>query len=205
MADLTSPLNPGERGPKSQPLTATAGSEPTAAYLTTPFVPETGTPRPHRRPTTRAICRAARQGGADGPGYKLIQPIGEGTFGAVWLAEDRAGVRVAIKFFAHGTGREWKQLQDEVRSLAQLETTAGIIPLKEVQPETNPPYFVMAFAEGGSLAQMLEAGRLPSKDGGPTLSSHSRSAGVRARKGHPALRPETRKHSVESARPAADR
>src|SRR5262249_40815677 len=41
-------------------------------------------------------------------GYKLIQPLGAGTYGQVWLAEEeRTGIRVAIKFLAHGTDLEW--------------------------------------------------------------------------------------------------
>jgi hypothetical protein len=94
-------------------------------------------------------------------GYRLARKLGEGTYGTVWLAEDRAGVRVAIKFFAHGTGQQWQMLQDEVRSLARLDTTFGIVQLKEVEPEADPPYFVMSYAEGGSLQQKLAGGPLP--------------------------------------------
>jgi hypothetical protein len=97
-------------------------------------------------------------------GYRIVRKLGEGTYGTVWLAEDRAGVRVAIKFFAHGTGQQWQMLQDEVKSLASLDTTFGIVQLKEVEPDADPPYFVMSFAEGGSLQQKLERGPLPLAD-----------------------------------------
>src|SRR5437879_11590652 len=79
-------------------------------------------------------------------GYRIIRKLGEGAFGTVWLAEDRAGGRAAIKFFARGTGRQWKSLQDEVQTLARLDATAGVIPIKEVRPDADPPYFVMAYA-----------------------------------------------------------
>jgi len=164
MVDRTEPINPGDPGRDPRPGTEIGASEPTAAYLTTPFVPGRAEDRTVVQQLAQYVQRQAQKAAPLAHGYKLIQPIGEGTFGAVWLAEDRAGVKVAIKFFAHGTGREWQQLQDEVRSLAKLETTAGIIPLKEVQPDADPPYFVMAYAEGGSLAQKLEAGPLPFKD-----------------------------------------
>jgi hypothetical protein len=94
-------------------------------------------------------------------GYRIVRKLGEGAFGTVWLAEDRAGGRAAIKFFTHGTGRQWQFLQDEVQTLARLDATAGVIPIKEVRPDTNPPYFVMAYAAGGSLQQKLESGPVP--------------------------------------------
>ncbi|MFO0808047.1 MAG: serine/threonine protein kinase [Gemmataceae bacterium] len=97
-------------------------------------------------------------------GYRIIRKLGEGTYGAVWLAEDQLGVKVAIKFFAHGTGQQWQFLQDEVKSLATLDSTFGIVQLKEVEPDTDPPYFVMSYAEGGSLASKLKAGALPLRE-----------------------------------------
>jgi serine/threonine protein kinase len=107
------------------------------------------------------ISRHAITGAPVAAGYRILGKLGEGTYGTVWLAEDRAGVRVAIKFFAHGTDQQWKLLQDEVQSLARLDTTFGIIPLKEVRPDADPPYFVMSYAEGGSLQQRLATGPVP--------------------------------------------
>ena len=140
-------------------------SEATAPYVATPFVPdaEANGERTIVQQLADYVARHAQKAAPLAAGYTLIRPLGEGTFGTVWLAEDRSGVKVAIKFFAHGAGHRWQQLQDEVRSLAQLDTTHGIIPLKEVEPDADPPYFVMSYAEGGSLAQKLEAGPLPAK------------------------------------------
>ena len=95
-------------------------------------------------------------------GYKLIQPIGEGTFGVVWLAEhESTSVRVAIKFFAHGGGEQWQKLQEEVLQLAKLDSAQGIVHLKDAVANADPPYYVMSYAEGGSLAQRLEKGPVP--------------------------------------------
>src|SRR5262249_61821277 len=137
MADRPLPNNPGASGPQPPPGTESPASEPTAAFPPTPFVPapSSGDQRTVVQQLSHFVERHAHKSAPLAHGYKLIQPIGEGTFGTVWLAEDRAGVKVAVKFFAHGTGREWQQLQDEVRSLAQLDATAGIIPLKEVRPD----------------------------------------------------------------------
>ena len=95
-------------------------------------------------------------------GYKMLKPIGEGTYGAVWLAQENAtGVKVAIKFFAHGAGHRWEMLQEEVKQLAALDAAQGIIHLKYAVADAEPPYYVMSYAEGGSLAQRLEKGPLP--------------------------------------------
>jgi eukaryotic-like serine/threonine-protein kinase len=95
-------------------------------------------------------------------GYKMVRPLGEGTYGTVWLAVDEnTGIHVAIKFFAHGTGQQWQMLQDEVRQLAVLDDANGIVHLKDVVADADPPYYVMSYADGGSLAQRLEKGPMP--------------------------------------------
>jgi eukaryotic-like serine/threonine-protein kinase len=94
-------------------------------------------------------------------GFQMVRPLGEGTYGTVWLAvEENTGVHVAIKFFAHGTGQQWQMLQDEVRQLAVLDDANGIVHLKDVVADADPPYYVMSYAEGGSLAQRIEKGPL---------------------------------------------
>jgi hypothetical protein len=163
---MSEPAMPTEPGGSREPRTPGGESERTS-YITTPFVPQPGSAADERtvvQQLAQFVERQAKKAAPLARGYKLVREIGEGTFGTVWLAEDKAGVKVAIKFFAHGAGREWQQLQDEVRSLSQLEATAGIIPLKEVEPDADPPYFVMTFAENGSLAQKLDAGPLPLKE-----------------------------------------
>jgi hypothetical protein len=96
------------------------------------------------------------------PGYRLLQTLGAGTYGQVWLAEEeRTGIRVAIKFLTHGTGLEWQLIQAEVKQLALLHADPGIVQLLDVELEATPPYYIMAYAEQGSLARRLEKGPVP--------------------------------------------
>lgn len=103
---------------------------------------------------SKAPCKA--------PGYDILEPLGAGTFGEVWLAEQqRTGMRVAIKFVAHGADERWQMLQAEVRQLAQLHSDPGIVRLIDVEFDSTPPYYIMAYAKQGSLAQRIEKGTLP--------------------------------------------
>src|SRR5438067_167664 len=96
------------------------------------------------------------------PGYKPVRQLGQGTYGVVWLAEEETtGIKVAVKFFAHGAGEDWQMLQGEVRQLASLHDDPGIVELIDVGLSAFPPYYVMRYCEGGSLAQRLEKGPLP--------------------------------------------
>jgi hypothetical protein len=96
------------------------------------------------------------------PGYHLLERLGSGTYGEVWLGQDeRTGIRVAVKFLHHGTGIEWQLIQAEVKQLALLHTDPGIVQLLDVELDRQPPYYIMAFAEQGSLARRLEQGPLP--------------------------------------------
>jgi hypothetical protein len=70
--------------------------------------------------------------------------------------EEHTGIQVAVKFFTHNLGEQWQLLQAEVKQLALLNDDPGIVQLKDVDLEANPPYYVMTYAPGGSLATRLE-------------------------------------------------
>jgi serine/threonine protein kinase len=90
------------------------------------------------------------------PDYRLRKCLGHGGYGAVWLAESVAdGNRVAIKFFADGTARNWERLLAEVKQLGLLSGDPGIIQVCDADPESAPPYYIMKYAEGGSLADWI--------------------------------------------------
>jgi serine/threonine protein kinase len=107
-----------------------------------------------------ARARSARQPKV--AGYTIVQKIGEGAFGSVWLAEASAlQVRKAIKFFKarQSYSSQWQQVTAEVRTLAQLMDDPGVVHIEDADLKAEPPYFIMSFAEGGSLSQRLEGGR----------------------------------------------
>jgi hypothetical protein len=94
------------------------------------------------------------------PGYRPLCKLGEGTYGKVWLYEDlKTGVKAAVKFFLRGAGEQWLLIQAEVRQLALMHADPGIIQLLDAEPQAEPPYFIMKYAEGGSLATRLQGGR----------------------------------------------
>ena len=147
--------------PSSKAATAidgtTAPNEPVAM---SPFELDTGTEV--QRDADIAGSQLRSKGPCQAPGYNILEPLGAGTYGEVWLAEEaRTGIQVAIKFFAHGAGQQWQLLQAEVKQLAQLHADPGIVHLIDVEPDSTPPYYIMAFAEQGSLAKRLERGPIP--------------------------------------------
>ena len=112
-----------------------------------------------------ARARALSRNAPHVPGYELERLLGAGTYGEVWLARDvRTGVRVAIKFFSCTVGNRWEFLQAEIQQLALLHADPGIVRLIDVNAAASPPYYVMDYAEGGSLAQRLEHGPLPAAE-----------------------------------------
>ena len=94
-------------------------------------------------------------------GYRVLQPLGRGAFGAVWLAEQaNTGRRVAIKQYDRRKA-DWPLMAREVEKLATLDAARNIVRLIEVEWDAPQPWFVMELLTGGSLAERLKAGPLP--------------------------------------------
>lgn len=95
------------------------------------------------------------------PGFQLVRQLGEGAYGAVWLArEEKTGKEVAIKFYSHHRGLDWSLLNREVEKLALLYTSRHIVGLIDVGWNSDPPWYVMEYLERGSLASLLTDGPL---------------------------------------------
>jgi serine/threonine protein kinase len=110
---------------------------------------------------SRALSQTGSSSVPVAAGYRLLHRLGEGAYGAVWLArEQRTGKQVAIKFYTHRRGLDWSLLSREVEKLALLYTSRNIVRLLDVGWQSDPPYYVMEFLERGSLENHLADGRL---------------------------------------------
>jgi hypothetical protein len=96
------------------------------------------------------------------PGYRIQHLLGRGAYGEVWLAHHvNTGRDVAIKFFSSFEGLDWPLLKREVGKLAQASSERRIVHLLEVGWDADPPYYVMEYLQGGSLAARVANGPLP--------------------------------------------
>ncbi len=94
--------------------------------------------------------------------FEVLAFLGRGSYGHVWKVQQRStGKVLALKCFERGTAEGWRSLAREVGQLARLDGVRGVVDLKEVGRHHDSPWYVMALAEGGSLAARLEGrGRL---------------------------------------------
>lgn len=100
--------------------------------------------------------------------YHLLERLGEGAMGVVYLAEQTSlGRRVALKlvrpehlFFA----RSRQRFRREVEVVARLQHP-GIIPIHAVGEEDGVPYFAMELVGGCSLEDLLQVARAPGEQG----------------------------------------
>jgi eukaryotic-like serine/threonine-protein kinase len=114
---------------------------------------------------SRSLSEQGTVPGMNVPGYELQKLLGEGAYGAVWLArEEKTGKDVAIKFYTHRGGLDWALLSREVEKLALLYTSRNIVRLLDVGWQADPPYYVMEYLESGSLESQLAGGSLPAAD-----------------------------------------
>jgi eukaryotic-like serine/threonine-protein kinase len=122
----------------------------------------------------------------EGPGtvigrYKLLEPIGEGGFGVVYLAEQQEPVRrqVALKIIKPGmdTRQVIARFEAERQALALMDhpniakvLDGGVVGRKaesgkqKAEIETGRPYFVMELVRGIPITRFCEENRLSIKD-----------------------------------------
>ncbi len=99
------------------------------------------------------------------PGYEMEQKLGAGSYGEVWLAiHKNTGRKVAIKFFSRFKGLDWPLLKREVGKLVEVVSERRVVHLLHVGWDADPPYYVMEFLSGGSLADRLSGRTLPVRD-----------------------------------------
>jgi serine/threonine protein kinase len=101
--------------------------------------------------------------------YELGEKIGEGAMGEVYEAFDTKTERhVALKLLPADSlkGPRRARFQREARTIARLEHTF-VVPLYDFHLPDNPneqPFLVMRYMTGGTLADKIRQGRLPSDE-----------------------------------------
>ncbi|MCH8243010.1 MAG: serine/threonine protein kinase, partial [Planctomycetes bacterium] len=110
---------------------------------------------------------------AEGPGtkidrYKILQKIGEGGFGSVYMAEQQEPVqrKVALKIIKLGmdTKQVIARFEAERQALAMMEhpNIAGV--LDAGATETGRPYFVMELVKGIPITEYCDKNHLSTKE-----------------------------------------
>jgi Tol biopolymer transport system component/predicted Ser/Thr protein kinase len=96
--------------------------------------------------------------------YRILEKIGEGGMGVVYLAEDlRLGRKVALKFLpAHLTAdaTEHARFLQEARAASALNHP-NVCVIHDIQDHDGHPFIVMEWVEGETLGQRLRKGPLP--------------------------------------------
>ena len=96
--------------------------------------------------------------------YRLIQRVGEGGMGEVWLAEQTAPVRrqVAIKVIKAGmdTARVVARFEAERQALAVMDHPAIAKVFDAGATPQGRPYFVMEYAKGEAITTYCNRNRL---------------------------------------------
>src|SRR5262249_23706369 len=125
-------------------------SEPSPPELTGPYIPGRAAP-----PDTRV-----------GP-YKLLQKLGEGGMGTVYLAEQEVPVRrrVALKIIKAGmdSAQVLARFEQERQVLALLDHPNIAKVLEAGTTETGRPYFVMELVKGIPITRFCDQEHLSPK------------------------------------------
>jgi serine/threonine protein kinase/WD40 repeat protein len=97
--------------------------------------------------------------------YKLVEPIGEGGMGAVWMAEQTEPVRrmVAVKLIKPGMDSKQviARFEAERQALALMDHPNIARVLDAGTTDTGRPYFVMDLVKGVPITKYCDDHRLP--------------------------------------------
>jgi WD40 repeat protein len=107
--------------------------------------------------------------------YRLLQPLGRGGQGTVYLAEDvRLGRHVALKILDGSLGglpaTRLARLKREAEALSRLDHPR-LCALYDADLSGDRPYFAMRYVPGETLAQRIERARSDAAAGGDGLLS----------------------------------
>lgn len=122
---------------------------------------------PEDRSTEAAVPRAANDPGSVGP-YRMLQRIGEGGMGEVWLAQQLEPVRrqVAIKFIKLGMDSKHviARFEAERQALAMMDHPAVARVFEAGTTPRGAPYFVMEYVRGVPITTYCDEHRLSPRE-----------------------------------------
>ncbi len=99
--------------------------------------------------------------------YKLLEPIGEGGFGTVWMAEQEEPLRrrVALKVLKPGmdTKQVLARFEAERQALALMDHQSIARVFDGGATDTVRPYFVMELVRGTRITDYCDANKLPTR------------------------------------------
>ncbi len=100
--------------------------------------------------------------------YRLIEHIGEGAFGTVWMAEQLEPVqrRVALKLIKLGmdTREVMKRFEAERQALAMMDHPHIARVFDGGTTETGRPFFVMEWVRGAPITEFCDSHHLPTRE-----------------------------------------
>src|SRR6476659_7070049 len=100
--------------------------------------------------------------------YRIIQPLGEGGMGSVYLAEQREPIRrrVALKVVKLGmdTAQVLSRFDNERQALAMMDQPNIAQMFDAGATPRGRPYFVMEYIEGAPITQYCDRRRLTTKE-----------------------------------------
>jgi serine/threonine protein kinase len=118
------------------------------------------------------VARRAQAGSREGPGsvigrYKLLQMIGEGGFGTVFMAEQEQPIRrrVALKVLKAGmdTRQVIARFEAERQALAMMDHASIAKVLDAGETESGRPYFVMELVRGVPITEYCDRHNLTTR------------------------------------------
>ena len=121
----------------------------------------------------RAVAAIAVDEAPEGPGsrigrYKLLQSIGEGGFGEVFMAEQEEPIhrRVALKIIKLGmdTKEVIARFEAERQALAMMDHPNIAKVLDAGATESGRPYFVMELVRGVPITEFCDTNRLDTRE-----------------------------------------
>ena len=97
--------------------------------------------------------------------YRVERRIGSGSFATVWLARDEVlDAPVAVKVLADNWAHRLdvrERFEEEARILRRADSDRVVRVHDIGELDDGRPYFVMTYADGGTLADRLADGPLP--------------------------------------------